>query len=307
MKSIKLLTALLATVPFAAACGSADSADDAQTLTFAAIPSESSQSLQSSYDNVIAMLEKETGVNIEFQDASDYAAVVEGQRAGQIDIASFGPFSYILAKDSGVPIEPVAAQADTDEGLPAYSSLAYVTADSDISSLEDLQGKKVCLVDPSSTSGYLVPTKGFIDAGMDVEADIEPVMTGGHDASLLALQDGACDAAFAHDSMLTTLNDSGQLSEDDVKPIWESDPITEDPVVLNTETVDAELLEQIGTTFREKINKPTLVEVGICESEDDCVLPEETEWGYMPVEDSDFNAIRDICEATQAEACDSIA
>ena len=42
---------------------------------------------------VIAMLERETGATIEFQNATDHAAVIEGMRAGQIDNAL--PFSYV--------------------------------------------------------------------------------------------------------------------------------------------------------------------------------------------------------------------
>lgn len=58
--------------------------------------------------------------------------------------------------------------------------------------------------------------------------------------------------------------------------------------------------------IREHANKPALVAAGICESEEDCALPEETGWGYLPVDDSDFEPIRELCEVTQAEACRSV-
>lgn len=296
------------------ACGSSDSGSDSdsdtaaagETLTFAAVPAESSATLEQTFQNITALIEQETGATVEFQNASDYAAVIEGMRAGQVDLASFGPFSYVIGKDSGIDMEPIAAPTNDPEVAPAYTSLAYVPADSDIQSIEDLRGRTVCFVDQASTSGYLVPMKGLADAGIDLNTDLTPVLAGGHDASLLSLGSENCEAAFAHDAMLTTLTKSGQVEEGALRPVWESDPITEDPIAINRGTVDAELADQVITVLREKANKPALVEAGICTSEEDCELPEETEYGYLPVSDEDFDPIRDICRVTDAEACRNV-
>lgn len=306
MKLIKPMAALALATPLLVACGSSPDSADKDTLTFAAVPAESSQSLQSDFQYLIKLLEEETGKKVEFQNASDYAAVIEGQRAGKIDLASYGPFSYVIAKDSGVPISPIVAPTDDQAEAPSYTSLAYVKKDSNFTSLKDLKGKKVCFVDPSSTSGYLVPMKGLMDEGIDIKTDVEAIIAGGHDASLLALESGGCEVAFAHNTMLKTLESSNQIEKDALKSIWESDPITEDPIAINTSTVDAETVEKITKALREKANKTALVEAGICTSEADCVLPEETEWGYVEVNDSDFDPIRDICKVTKADACESV-
>lgn len=284
-------------------CGSESTGE---TITFAAVPAESSATLQQTFGNLTDLIEQETGVTVEFQNASDYAAVIEGMRAGQVDVASFGPFSYVIAKDSGVDLAPVAAPTNAEDEAPAYTSLAYVREDSDIQSIADLEGQTVCFVDQASTSGYLVPMNGLMDADIDMDADIEQILAGGHDASLLTLDAGDCDAAFAHDTMLHTLEQSGQLESGALRSVWESDPITEDPITVNNSSLSPELAEQITTVIREHANKPALVAAGICESEEDCALPEETEWGYLPVDDSDFAPIRELCEATQAEACRSV-
>lgn len=304
-KVAKSLALLTVATPFLAACGASEDAGD-DKITIAAVPAESSQSLQSDYDNIVKLIAQETGKEVEFQNASDYAAVIEGQRAGKIDVASYGPFSYVIAHDSGVPIEAVASPTNDENEAPAYTSLAYVKEGSDIKSLKDVKGKKVCFVDPASTSGYLVPTKGMMDAGMKPDADFEPIMAGGHDASLLTLNDGGCDVAFAHDAMLKTLEKSDQIKPGTLKSIWESDPITEDPLAINTSTVSNEDVDKIRTAITEKANKPALVDAGICDSEEDCTLPEEIEWGYLPVTDADFDSIRDVCKSTKADACNSV-
>lgn len=299
-----------ATAMLVAACGGGggDSAagGEREPLTFAAIPAESSQSLESTHANIVELLQQETGVEVEFENVADYAAVVEGMRAGQIDIAGFGPFTYVLAKDSGVPVEPVAAPADTSEGPPTYTSRLYTTPDSGIDSVADLAGRNVCFVDVGSTSGYLVPYQALVQENLDIDEDLNAVMTGGHDASLLGLAAGDCDAAFAQDTMIDTLTESGQLAEGEIEEIWVSEEIVEYPIAVNTETIAPELREQVSTTIRDRANKPALVQAGVCEIEQDCALPEETGWGYLPVEDSDFDFIRQICEDTQAEACQAI-
>ena len=304
IRNSALAASALIALPAVAACGSGDAATH-DTLTFAATPAESSQSLQSDFANIIELLEQEAGVSIEFQNASDYAAVIEGQRAGQIDMASYGPFSYVIAKDSGVDIDAVVAPTNDKDVAPAYTSLAYVRADSDIDSLDDIDGQEVCFVDAASTSGYLVPMKGLMDAGKSMDDDMQQVLAGGHDASLLSLESGNCDVAFAHDAMLDTLVASGQLEDGALRSIWESDPIPEDPIAVSN-SIDPEVIERITTVLREKANKPALVEAGICDSEDDCVLPELIEYGYLPVTDEDFDSIRELCEETKADACNSV-
>lgn len=301
---VGLSAAVLGSGALAACGGSSDAA--AKDIVFAAVPAENSQSLEQTFGHIVTLLEQATGRTVTFQNASDYAAVIEGQRAGKIDIASYGPFSYVIARDSGVQIEAVAAPVHEEGTRPAYTSLCYTRPDSGIASLADLEGRKVAFVDKASTSGYLVPLKGLMDEGLDIDADLEVVLAGGHDASLLALASGEVDAAFAHDTMLTTLLASGQVEDDALTEVWESEPIPEDPIAVNAATLDEQTLTAIRDAIQQKANKPALVAEGICDSEEDCALPEEIEWGYVAVSDADYQPIRDICTTTEADACSSV-
>lgn len=304
----------VALLPFGlAACGS-DSSSSAnpdaefsgEKITLAAVPSEESTTLESAYGNIADLLEKQLGVEVTFQNANDYAAVIEGQRAGQIDMASYGPFSYVIASDSGVEVDPIATLADAADEEPSYSSELHVPAGSDIKGLDDLRGKNICFVDAASTSGYLVPSYALLNAGIDPEKDLTPVMAGGHDASLLSLDGGNCDAAFAQDTQLGVMEDSGQIKPGDVEVVWQSDPIPSSPLTANTGTMSAELIEAVKKELLENGNKEKLTELGICESAEDCVLPDDSQWGYLPVADEDFDVIRQICDVTKAEACNQV-
>ena len=119
---------------------------DDGSITFAAVPSEESTSLHSEYETVIKLIEQETGKTVKFQDVTDYAAVIEGQRAGKIDLAVYGPFSYLIAHDGGVPVEPIGSVVDSPDEEPGYNSRAFVPSGSSISDLSGFRERKSALL-----------------------------------------------------------------------------------------------------------------------------------------------------------------
>lgn len=150
------------------------------------------------------MLEKATGKKVRFQSATSYSSVIEAQRTGNVDIGQYGPFSLVTAQNSGVKITPIAAETTAKGTAPGYHSYGITRPGSGINSIADFKGKKVCFVDPDSTSGFLYPSAALIDAGLDPSKDVTQVIAGGHDASALAVLNGQCDAGFAQESMIDT-------------------------------------------------------------------------------------------------------
>lgn len=135
---IAAAAALAAVALVASGCSSSDSGSDAkteqgfpETMQLAAVPAENSADLKASYDPLIKLLEKETGSKIEFVQASDYAGVVEGMIAKNVDLAFFGPFAYVVARLNGAKITPLGAVIDEQGATPGYQSygLAKLVAD----------------------------------------------------------------------------------------------------------------------------------------------------------------------------------
>lgn len=273
------------------------------SITFAQIPSESATGIAEDNADILALLEQELGIEIKLQEVTSYAAVIEALRAGQVQIAGMGPFSYVVAQDGGAGVIPLGALVDSADEEPGYQSYGIVNPDSGITDLAGFEGKNVCFVDPTSTSGYLFPSAGLLEENIDLEEGITPVMAGGHDASALSVADGTCDAGFAFDTMVTEeLIDSGQLAEGDVEVVWESEVIPGSPYVASTQ-LPKDLQEELTRIFEEQLNKPALIEAGICTSEEDCVFPEGSDYGFIPVEDSLYDGVRAVCDVTKSEAC----
>ncbi len=125
-------------------------------LVMAVVPAENASGVTERYAPFVEYLSKELGTKVTLRVANDYAAVIEGQRNGSIQIAGYGPASYARAVVTGVKVEPFATTVNND-GTIGYYSVFYVRADSPYKSIEDLKGKNLGLVDPNSTSGNNVP------------------------------------------------------------------------------------------------------------------------------------------------------
>ncbi|GAB3562390.1 phosphate/phosphite/phosphonate ABC transporter substrate-binding protein [Amycolatopsis endophytica] len=294
--------ALVLTACGQSAAGNGEGTRNPDELVFAAIPSEESTSLQQDYQSVINLLERVTGKTVRFQQATDYAAVIEGQRSGKVDIAQYGPLSYVVAKNSGVRTTAIAAQLKEKGGTPGYQSYGIVKTGSPIHDLAGFKGKKVCFVDPNSTSGYLYPKAGLSDAGVNADTDVTPVMAGGHDASALAVAGGQCDAGFAYDTMVDIqLPGKGQLKPGELTPVWKSDIIAGSPVAL-ADDLDPALKDQITAVFRDQANTDYLRANNLCTSEK-CPIDDAGDWGYAPVDDAFYDTVRHVCEVTKAKQC----
>lgn len=279
-----------------------------EKLSFAAVPAEQSTALTESFEPVIKMLEKELGLDVELTQVADYAGVIEGMISGKVHMAQFGPFSYVIARNNGAKIEPVGALVDEKGGTAGYQSYGITKAGSPISDLKDYAGKKVCFVDPGSTSGFLYPSAGLIEAGViasGTEADLgkglTPVFAGGHDSSALSVKNGDCDAGFAFDSMVDTqLIEDGALKEGELEVVWKSEVIPGSPIAVNQE-LPQDLRDKLKSLILEKANSEYLLANGFCEGE--CKLTDEDSWGWVAVDDKLYDGVRAVCKSTKSEKC----
>lgn len=287
---------------------SGTNSDWPETISFAAVPAEQSTALSESLEPVIEMLEKELGLEVELTQVADYAGVIEGMISGKVHLAQFGPFSYVIARTNGAEITPIGALIDAEGATPAYQSYGITRPGSGITKLEDYSGKKVCFVDPGSTSGFLYPSAGLIEAGViasgseaDLAKGITPVFAGGHDSSALAVKNGDCDAGFAFDTMVDReLIESGDLKEGELEVIWKSEIIPDSPIAMSDALPD-DLKQKLTELILEKANSQYLVENGFCEG--DCRLTDQGKWGWAAAEDEIYDGVRAVCETTKSEKC----
>ena len=71
-------------------------------LTFAVVPAENASGVTDRFAPFLTYLARQLGVKVTLRIANDYAAVIEGQRAGNVQIAYYGPASFSRALMTGV-------------------------------------------------------------------------------------------------------------------------------------------------------------------------------------------------------------
>lgn len=209
-------------------------------LVFAIIPSENASGVVDRYTPFINYLSKELGTKVTLRIANDYAAVIEGQKAGNIHIGMYGPASYARAVVTGAKIEPFAIETNLD-GTMGYHSVLWVKAGSSYQKIEDLKGKNLCLVDPNSTSGNNVPRFAMDKMKIDPETFFSKVIySGSHENAVIAVGQGTCDAAFnwwndEQESNLLRMARKNMVKAEDFRMIFKSDQIVNSPMAYLTD------------------------------------------------------------------------
>ena len=262
---------------------------DDSTLVFGVVPD--SVDTETNYQPLMDYIAQETGKTVEYHESTDYAALIEASIAGQIDVASFSGFTYVTATNNGAELTPISSITTAEGQEPGYYSQAIVPKGSDIESIADMKGKKICFVDPSSTSGYLFPSYALLEAGIDPEKDITPVFAGKHDVSVQKVGEGTeCDAGFAEDSEVAKSDAVEVIDQQMVPgaPIVESNSLPDD--------VKAQLKDILSN-----VTADDMVAAGIdgADSEGFRAVFFQT----TPVDDAYYDQIRDICEKTNASQC----
>lgn len=204
-------------------------------LVFAIIPSENASGVVERYTPFVNYLAKELGTKVTLRIANDYAAIIEGQRAGNIHIGMYGPASFARALMTGAKIDAFAIETNID-GTKGYYSVFYVKKDSPYQKIEDLKGKNLGLVDPNSTSGNNVPR--FALDGMKIEPETffgKVVYTGSHENAVIALGQGTVDVAAnwwndEQESNLLRMDRKKMVKADDFRIIYKSEQIVNSPM-----------------------------------------------------------------------------
>ncbi|MET4692964.1 phosphate/phosphite/phosphonate ABC transporter substrate-binding protein [Endozoicomonas lisbonensis] len=248
------------------------------SLKIALIPSEDSRAMLRQTEALMDQLSKKLDTKVTGFVATDYNGVIEALRAGHVDIAYLGPFSYVKATEVA-DVEAFAVAETKKAGSVAYHSQIIARAEADdINELKDLKGKNVAFVDPTSTSGYVFPMVGLKAESINPTEDFRNVVyTGAHDANILAVKHGRVDAATVADRIVNAAVEKGLIGRDEYKVIWRSSPIPESPMVWRNN-----LPEESKKRIREAFLSMESVQFG-----DQGIVNR-----YMPTNDDAYDIVR---------------
>jgi phosphonate transport system substrate-binding protein len=124
-------------------------------IKFYFTPSVDAKTITTNAKELMDFLHKETGYYFETAVPASYIAVIEAFGTDKADICFLNTFSYLLGhKKYGIEAKLRLVRVG---GETTFKSQIITRYDSGIKTLEDLNGKKFAFVDPSSTTGYVLP------------------------------------------------------------------------------------------------------------------------------------------------------
>lgn len=235
-------------------------AQDEEPLEVQFVPTNNDGSMEAQAAPFAAYLSEALGREVNVTLAVDYSTIVEAMASGQVDLGIMPPAAYVQARDLGAAeaiLTSVLGAYDDETGLPledetssSFKAEILVRADSDMETLEDLVGKKIATLSPTSASGYIYPVAEMKAAGIDVTTDVTLTPVNDIPSMLTSVLNGQQDAAFSFEGTRDVFG--GVFEEDlmaELKVLYLSEgEIPNDAIAVHPD-MDAELKELIKEVF----------------------------------------------------------
>lgn len=289
-----------------------------ESIVLTLTPSQEAGGLVDTAEPLAVALEEALGIDVEAIVPSDYAGVIVALQSGQAQIAGgLGPAQMVQAADTaGADLilqavrfgnnqyvtqwftndpdtycadEVVQVVDEEDGSIMSFCNGVDQASDPTegpigADQLPKVAGQTISFVDQGSTSGYLIPSLGLLEAGVDPLDDITSLFAGGHDSSVQAVYDGdaAVGVSFndARGQLLETVPDVGEK----VVVFGWSAPIPNDGFA-----VAGDLPDDLKTAITDAL-------VAYSSSEDGAVVMDELYEidGLVPVPEGSYDIIRDL-------------
>jgi phosphonate transport system substrate-binding protein len=219
---------------------------DPSTLVFAYTPIEDPAVYQNLMKPFVEYLTQCTAKKTVYFPVQSNSAQIEAMRSGRLHIAAFasGPTGFAVNLAGAIPF----AVKGTEKELRGYSLIALVKASSPYQKLADLKGKKVAHTSPSSNSGHLAPLVLFPGDGLKPGDDYKPIMSGGHDKSILGVNSGDFDMAAVSSDTFERMSQRGVVKAADFRVLYKS-PVFPSTSFAHAHDLKPELAAKIRSCF----------------------------------------------------------
>lgn len=259
------------------------------------VPSMEAGKVITNGEKIAQILQEKTGYFFKIAVPTSYAAVIEAMGTDEADIGWLATFAYILAHEN---FDAEVGLTTIRYGQKKYRGQFVARANSDIKSIDDIQGKVIAYTDAASTSGFIYPS------AILKQQHINPAnsfMAGGHPAAMLAVLEGKADVGCSYwspihngvpqDARKALLETYPNIFEK-IKPIGYTDWIPNDTVTfrkgfpseMKEKIIDA-LIEAISTKEGKQIFKKLYSIDGLYRSND-----------------SDYDVVRTTLKTLDADA-----
>ncbi len=220
--------------------------------------------------------------------------VPEAFEKGELDVTHTNSLVFIMMKDMG--LEPLAGEKRGSLGFRSAGGIA-VKSDSPIKELKDLKGKRMIFGPMLAPTGYLAQYELLLDAGLDPEEDLDyyaiPAGAYKHEKVVYGVWLGAYDAAAIPLLDLEIMESLNKVGKGDLRVIARSDAIPYCVFGVSS-GVPAGVTDKVRTALLNLTADDTVAVNGEVVS----ILKAAQVDGFVPLEDSDFDRVREMARKT---------
>jgi phosphonate transport system substrate-binding protein len=249
------------------------------------VPSTEAAEVMTGADELVAMLEKQTGLHITANIGTSYVGIVEAMGAGNVHVGWLPPVAYVFAQQRNGDLILLKSER---EGRTTYRGQILVKADSPIKSVADLKGKRIAFPEQTSASGYYYPSALLKKEGIDPELDITPTFTGGHDSAVIALLKDSVDAACGYDDIRE------KLARKDFPGVMEETRVLAHTADIPNDNVS--VIKTLPAELRQKIHDG-LMAVAKTEAGHTALKELYDIDGFADATDADYDPVREMMAA----------
>lgn len=205
------------------------------TLRVGVLPDESPERLRQRYEPLLNYLSEDLQIACELIIPSSYTELLTMFTERSIDLAYFGGFTYVKARQQSGAVPLVMRRIDI-----RFTSYFLVPGDSTADSLQDLRGKTISFGSKLSTSGHLMPRFFLEQQNIVSESFFDEIeYSGAHDKTAYWVRDGKVDVGVANAATIRSMLAEGRLGKDNVRILWETPPYANYVWALRPEFDDA--------------------------------------------------------------------
>jgi phosphate/phosphite/phosphonate ABC transporter binding protein len=170
--------------------------DSTPRLVFGLVPPPSFAAAEPRVAFILRYLGDAASVMLVRRHVDSYEALALALKNGDIDVAWLPPIPFARLAADGVVNELVCAER---AGRDTFVAVLIVRADANISTRDDLRGKRVAWVDPLSATGYVVPRVRLASSGFDPTKSFgKESFYGSHPAVVRAVLEGEADVGATY-------------------------------------------------------------------------------------------------------------
>ena len=238
---------------------------DYPVVSYGVISVETAVDTLKSQQKFVDYASKELGVKFKLFTAAEYAGIVNGLAAGQVQVGWLGASSYASTYMDCQCVEPIAGAQNLQGGM-GYNSVLIVKSESPYKKYEDLKGKTVARNDPHSTSGYLIPTVAWAEKHGAIDKYFKSPLSGGHQQTIVGVLNGTFDGGFTWTTLgdgfgaIRKMIDKGLLDRKAIRVIWTSKLVPTPPVPILKKLPENMKADLVKLFLRLEENDPEMAE-----------------------------------------------